>query len=81
MSNKRRGLGRGLDALLGEASEEGAAGAERLRELPVDQLESGRYQPRREFDPAALQELSRSIRAQGVVQAHRGPAAAGRGAL
>lgn len=68
MSNKRRGLGRGLDALLGEASEDGVAAAERLRELPVDQLESGRYQPRREFDPAALQELSRSIRAQGVVQ-------------
>lgn len=68
MSNKRRGLGRGLDALLGEATEQSGEGSERLRELPVDQLESGRYQPRREFDPAALQELSRSIRAQGVVQ-------------
>lgn len=69
MSSRRRGLGRGLDALLGEASDgTPASGAETLRELPLDQLESGRYQPRREFDPAALQELSRSIRAQGVVQ-------------
>ncbi len=69
MSNRRRGLGRGLDALLGEATGEAAgAGEANLRDLPVDQLESGRYQPRREFDPAALQELAHSIRAQGVVQ-------------
>ena len=69
MSNRRRGLGRGLDALLGEAgSETATAGADGLRELPVEQLDSGRYQPRRAFDPAALQELARSIRAQGVVQ-------------
>ncbi len=68
MSSRRRGLGRGLDALLGEATEGGSGAAEVLRDLPVEQLESGRYQPRREFDPAALQELSRSIRAQGVVQ-------------
>jgi len=69
MSNRRRGLGRGLDALLGEASAEaGQAGESGLRDLPLDQLEGGRYQPRREFDPAALQELAHSIRAQGVVQ-------------
>ncbi len=69
MSSPRRGLGRGLDALLGEASDSTAQGREMgLRELPLDQLESGRYQPRREFDPAALQELAHSIRAQGVVQ-------------
>ncbi len=69
MSNRRRGLGRGLDALLGEAAGGvSEAPADALRELPLEQLESGRYQPRREFDPAALQELARSIRSQGVVQ-------------
>jgi ParB family chromosome partitioning protein len=70
MSQRRRGLGRGLDALLGDSA--GAAGnaaeAADLRDLPLDALTSGRYQPRREFDPAALQELAHSIRAQGVVQ-------------
>ena len=69
MSNRRRGLGRGLDALLGEATGETPPSPEAdLQDLPLDQLESGRYQPRREFDPAALEELARSIRAQGVVQ-------------
>ena len=69
MTNRRRGLGRGLDALLGEAgaTPDGTA-ADDLRELPLDQLEGGRYQPRREFDPAALQALAQSIRTQGVVQ-------------
>lgn len=69
MSSRRRGLGRGLDALLGEAAT-GAAGQDdaALTNLPLDQLESGRYQPRREFDPDALQALASSIRAQGVVQ-------------
>lgn len=69
MSSRRRGLGRGLDALLGEAAT-GAVGQDdaALTNLPLDQLESGRYQPRREFDPDALQALANSIRAQGVVQ-------------
>ncbi|MFB4203864.1 ParB/RepB/Spo0J family partition protein [Arhodomonas sp. KWT2] len=73
MSQKRRGLGRGLDALLGgmpENADEAEAQAARgeLRKLPVDLIQRGRYQPRTEFDPAALQELADSIRAQGVVQ-------------
>lgn len=71
MSAKKRGLGRGLDALLG-LPEETATGSERagdeLRELPLDCLERGRFQPRTAFDPAALQELADSIQAQGVVQ-------------
>ena len=66
MTNRRKGLGRGLDALLGESAE--GADADDLRDLPLDQLEGGRYQPRREFDPAALQTLAQSIRTQGVVQ-------------
>ena len=69
MTNRRKGLGRGLDALLGEANAAAdSAVADDLRELPLDQLEGGRYQPRREFDPAALQALAQSIRTQGVVQ-------------
>ncbi|MDN5848760.1 MAG: ParB/RepB/Spo0J family partition protein [Nitrococcus sp.] len=72
MTNKRRGLGRGLDALLNSVSEQGdpqgLAGRGELRNIPLDLLERGRYQPRSRFDPAALQELADSIRAQGVVQ-------------
>ncbi|MDN5869273.1 MAG: ParB/RepB/Spo0J family partition protein [Nitrococcus sp.] len=72
MTNKSRGLGRGLDALLNSVSEQGdrqglAEGGE-LRKIPLDMLQRGRYQPRSRFDPAALQELADSIRAQGVVQ-------------
>lgn len=72
--SKRRGLGKGLDALLGvgagplaEAGPVGAAGAG-LRTLPLDSLERGPYQPRRDFKPEALRELADSIRAQGLVQ-------------
>ncbi|RFA30641.1 chromosome partitioning protein ParB [Alkalilimnicola ehrlichii] len=68
-AGKRRGLGRGLDALLGATTEAAeAADHGELRNLPVEFLQRGRYQPRTEFDPAALQELADSIRAQGVVQ-------------
>jgi ParB family transcriptional regulator, chromosome partitioning protein len=58
---KRRGLGRGLDALLRPAATD-------VRALPLTQLHPNRFQPRRDFDPAALAELAASIRAQGVVQ-------------
>jgi ParB family chromosome partitioning protein len=58
---KRRGLGRGLDALLGPSATD-------VRSLPVSQLRPNRFQPRRDFDPAALAELATSIRAQGLVQ-------------
>ena len=72
--SKRRGLGKGLDALLGvgAGSQAGAgpAGAEGagLKTLPLDSLERGPYQPRRDFKPEALRELADSIRAQGLVQ-------------
>ena len=72
--SKRRGLGKGLDALLGvgagplaEAGPPGAEGAG-LKTLPLDALERGPYQPRRDFKPEALRELADSIRAQGLVQ-------------
>jgi ParB family chromosome partitioning protein len=76
MAARKRGLGRGLDALLGsanktdgESTEQGAAaGNETLSSLPVDLIERGRYQPRRDFNPDSLQELADSIAAQGVVQ-------------
>jgi len=68
---RRKGLGRGLDALLGGSSAAGALGADRdgeLKMLPVDVLHRGKYQPRTEFDTASLDELTQSIRARGVVQ-------------
>lgn len=71
MATKKRGLGRGLDALLGvaQAVEEGSvAGDEELRSLPVDLLQRGKYQPRRDMHPESLSDLADSIRAQGVVQ-------------
>lgn len=72
MSVKKRGLGRGLDALLGGgvalAASPVAADKEKLHSLPVEYLQSSRYQPRKEFDPVRLQELADSISAQGVVQ-------------
>ncbi len=68
MSPKKRGLGRGLDALLGASDNTDPDDPGVLRQLPVEWLERGRYQPRREMDPTALQELADSISAQGVVQ-------------
>jgi ParB family transcriptional regulator, chromosome partitioning protein len=63
---RMRGLGRGLDALLG--SDEGPRGAEMLATLPIDALQPGRYQPRTRMDQEALAELAQSIKAQGVMQ-------------
>ena len=81
MSVKKRGLGRGLDALLGAAAARPAlpasagvtdampAGEDRtLRQLPVDLIQRGKYQPRNDIDPESLQELADSIKAQGVMQ-------------
>ncbi|HWP90397.1 MAG TPA: ParB/RepB/Spo0J family partition protein [Burkholderiales bacterium] len=66
---KMKGLGRGLDALLG--SEEPAAArsaGDQQAELKVDLLQPGKYQPRTRMDEAALKELADSIRMQGVMQ-------------
>lgn len=74
MAIKKRGLGRGLDALLGGSSpatlEEEAAKVDsrELRHLPLDLIQRGKYQPRRDMDPQALEELANSIKAQGVMQ-------------
>ena len=71
MSSNRRGLGRGLDALLGASAGAHVAAVVsdgQLRELPVDLIERGRFQPRTHIAPEALEELTQSIRARGVVQ-------------
>ncbi len=70
---KKRGLGRGLEALLGpkaaaEAPKLEATPQDTLRKMPVSALSPGRYQPRRNMDEAKLSELADSIKAQGVIQ-------------
>jgi ParB family chromosome partitioning protein len=66
---KVKGLGRGLDALLGEeAHPRSSSESEGLRHLRLDELQPGRYQPRSTIEPQALSELAESIRAQGVMQ-------------
>lgn len=65
---KQRGLGRGLDALLGGEEQPATTGGEALRTLAVDVLQPGKYQPRTRMDQEALKELADSIRVQGVMQ-------------
>ncbi|MFQ5994655.1 MAG: ParB/RepB/Spo0J family partition protein [Acidiferrobacterales bacterium] len=67
MSDKKPRLGRGLDALL-EATVKPLADTENLRNIPIDLLQRGRYQPRTHMNKQALAELADSIRVQGVVQ-------------
>lgn len=64
---KKKRLGRGLDALLGETAAV-ADTQDRLRHIPIDMLKRGQYQPRTRMDKDALDELSQSIQARGVVQ-------------
>ena len=83
MAVKKRGLGRGLDALLGgsvktnQGSEQRADDSEisprkkcdgELHNVPVELIQPGVYQPRIDMHPEALEELANSIKAQGVVQ-------------
>ena len=81
MAAKRKGLGKGLSHLISNNASEAIAVAtgerngdivERvdgeLKELPIEYLQRGRYQPRRDFPQESLQELADSIRAQGIMQ-------------
>ncbi|MGL5660098.1 MAG: ParB/RepB/Spo0J family partition protein [Aeromonas sp.] len=83
MTLKKRGLGKGLDALLNtstaarqkqvmsdQRTEQAMAPATQgeLRKLPVEWLHSGKYQPRKDMSQDALEELANSIRTQGVIQ-------------
>jgi ParB family chromosome partitioning protein len=63
---KVKGLGRGLDALLGSGDE--PAAGETLATISIEALQPGRYQPRTRMDPESLAELAGSIKAQGVMQ-------------
>lgn len=78
---KKRGLGRGLDALLSDVSDSHTVGVQvsekpadeqrkesDLRDIAINCIEPGRYQPRRDLNPEALEELAESIRRQGVMQ-------------
>ncbi len=69
---KKRGLGRGLNALLGESQSidtmTEAQNKQELRDVAIDMIRRGPWQPRVHFDEEALTELAESIRAQGVVQ-------------
>ncbi|WP_323952705.1 ParB/RepB/Spo0J family partition protein [Aeromonas caviae] len=83
MTPKKRGLGKGLDALLStstaarqkqvmsdQRTEQAMAPTNQgeLHKLPVEWLQSGKYQPRKDMSQDALEELANSIRAQGVIQ-------------
>ncbi len=72
ITKKPKGLGRGLDALLGGSAsftEEASNTCNGTAALPISALQAGKYQPRTKMDEAALRELADSIRAQGVLQA------------
>ena len=77
--SRKRGLGRGLDALLGSMSDipvrqglapvaAGEAGDGSLRSVPVERIRRGRHQPRRIVEESALEELAHSVRSRGIVQ-------------
>mgnify|MGYP000224047132 CR=1 FL=1 len=84
MSAKKRGLGRGLDALLSSSKPAPSARTEQpnvseqdviiqptsseLQKLPIEFLHSGKYQPRKDMSEEALEELASSIRSQGIIQ-------------
>jgi ParB family chromosome partitioning protein len=73
---KRRGLGRGLDALLtsnketDDAAESNLSSTQQseLQYLPIEQLQQGKYQPRKDMSAEALDDLSNSILSQGIIQ-------------
>jgi ParB family chromosome partitioning protein len=66
MTSKKPALGRGLSALLPGKDESVPRGT--LREVDIDRLVSGRFQPRRAFPESSLSELASSIREQGIIQ-------------
>ena len=66
MSSNKRGLGRGLDALLGDVSVKEEK--HHLQALPIEYMQRGKYQPRKDINPEKLQELADSIKSQGIIQ-------------
>lgn len=68
-TKKLKGLGRGLDALLGgDAQDTPAAPAGSPSSLPVSRIQAGKYQPRTRMDDGSLSELAASIKSQGIMQ-------------
>lgn len=74
MAVKKRGLGRGLDVLLSSATasaqqdKTAKADDQELQHLPIERIQRGKYQPRRDMDQTSLEELAESIKVQGVMQ-------------
>jgi ParB family chromosome partitioning protein len=72
MSVKKRGLGRGLDALLStnqsQSNNDKINRTSELRKIPVEFLTPGKYQPRKDMSPEALDDLAASVRTQGIIQ-------------
>jgi ParB family chromosome partitioning protein len=74
MSPKKRGLGRGLDALLATSQAGRSSDSElpekqaELQKIPVEFLQPGKYQPRKDMSSEALEDLASSIRSQGIIQ-------------
>jgi len=68
MAIKKRGLGRGLDALLSDVQHDNESLDDSLQYFPLDMIQPGKYQPRIDMSEESLNELADSIRAQGLVQ-------------
>jgi ParB family chromosome partitioning protein len=68
MVSKKRGLGRGLDALLGDVNQDENSLNDSLQHFPLDMIQPGKYQPRMDMSQESLEELADSIRSQGLVQ-------------
>jgi len=84
MSAKKRGLGRGLDALLTNSQRDKNTGSDaehatssepaaaipkgELQKLPIEWLQPGKYQPRKDMSPEALEDLAASVKSQGIIQ-------------
>jgi ParB family chromosome partitioning protein len=74
MSAKKRGLGRGLDALLATSQAGKSSSSElpeklgELQKIPLEFLQPGKYQPRKDMSSEALEDLASSIRSQGIIQ-------------
>lgn len=66
MMQRKKGLGRGLEALL--SGNDGAMEGQRQATLPIGDLQPGKYQPRTRMDPGSLEDLASSIKAQGLIQ-------------
>jgi ParB family chromosome partitioning protein len=68
MATSTRGLGRGLDALLGGLNPDTGATPGEVKNIPLAAISPNPHQPRKEFDPVALDDLASSIKSQGVLQ-------------